>query len=730
MSYQSLDEQSQNQGTTAVTFRSILLGTFFCVLLGIAIPYFDIMKRTTELGGSHFPVGPIFCFTVIIFLINLPLKTRSVGIQALCGVLIGAFASFLVYHLGSLEPTTTLMISAVAIVIFGSVVPLLGTGGRLSAKELLVVFSMMLICSGIPTFGLVSQLLPMLTSWQHLAPGRGWVDSFFNYIPTWMVVGNPQDMIRGMEQGYNVDQISKGHYLAIRWFYRGTPEGYSMTKVPWTQWVKPLAAWGVFITFLYTYMFSLTSILRKQWIEKEKLLFPLMQLPIEMAENEEKPGLLSPLFKNWYMLVGIGIPLLIHSIIQLQHYLLSGQGTSFLKTSTSFFQGTSFSAFGHVSLTIYFAVIGFCYLLSTEITLSVWLFFIFNRFQRVVHDWAGVPGVVTRPTQSGAAQFIGALVVFVLFGLYAARSHLWDVVRKGLWGAEDVDDSGELIGYRASLFGLILALAGLIGWCMFMGMQWWVAVMVFFGFTMVIIGITRAVAEGGLLFVKLESAKPVDFMRNLTGTSPITAPSLTVLSFIQYVSMFDLKTLLMPALMQGCKARDTANDRSKKTLWAFIGAVVVVVLVSGVATLWGCYSMGANNVHTWYYIKGPQMVAFDPLKNWITRPQGPDWTGIAYMIGGGVFSGFLIFMRRSFAWWPLHPLGYIMAQGYFESTRIVFSFFLGWLIKTGVLRFAGGRWFKRLRPFFLGLILGEFGAAGLWLVVGLIAQNFGPSIFP
>jgi len=684
------------------------------------------------LGGCHFPVGPIFCLTAIILLLNVPLKTGNLTVQLLFGIALGAFIAFVICRRAGLGPESRAITYAACVLAFALLLLVLRHGGPLNARELLVIFSMMLICSGIPTFGLVSQLLPMVTSWQHLSPGTGWNEAFFEYIPEWMVVGDPQHMIAAAEAGVSFEQTSSEHFLAIKWFYDGLPEGVSFWSIPWGQWVHPIVAWSVFVTFLYTYMFCLTSILRKQWVTVEKLTFPLMQLPVEMAKSEEEPGVISPLLKNPYMLGGIGVPLLLHTIIQLRFYLLgtSRWGANFLRPSTTFFAGTSFEAFGGTPMYIYFAAIGFCYLLSTEITLSVWLFFLINRFQRVAFDWAGLPGTVSTPDQPGAAQFIGALVVFVLFGLYASRRHLWNVLRKAFTRAPDVDDSGELIGYRASTIGLVLALGGLVGWCMVMGMELWVALFVFFAFTIAIIGITRAVAECGLLFVKIATAKPVDFMRNITGTSTVLAPSLTVLSFIQYVSMFDLKTLLMPALMHGCKARDTVNDRSKKTLVAFILAVVIVVVVSGAATMWGCYHYGANNVHAWYYINGPRSVAFNPLQNWIDSPAGPDPTGIAYMIGGGILSGLLIFMRRTFLWWPLHPLGYIMSQGFFESGRVAFSFFLGWLVKVLILKFGGGRWFKRLRPFFLGLILGEFGAAGLWIVIGFILDKPGPRIFP
>ncbi|MBS3762849.1 MAG: hypothetical protein KGZ25_06045 [Planctomycetes bacterium] len=727
MAYPSVQGQFA-ESERPVTFRSLVIGAFFCALLGVAIPYFDILTSTSELGGCHFPVGPIFSLTVIILLLNIPLKMKGVLARGLWGAGLGAFVAFVVVHLSGMSQIPAVLTFGTGIILFAGLVIGLGFRGPLNAKELLVIFSMMLICSGIPTFGLISQLLPMVTSWQYLSPDTGWADSFFNLIPEWLVVGDPQKMLTGKEAGLNFQQISREHFLAIKWFYEKVPEGKS---IPWKPWIHPLITWGIFITFLYGYMFCWTSILRKQWVEREKLLFPLMQLPVEMAKNEEKSSILSPLFKNPYMLIGLAIPLLLHSILQFHDYFLGELQSNFLRTRAKPFVGTNFKAFGDVNLTVYFAVIGFCYLLSTEITLSVWLFWVVNRFQRVAYDWMGTPGLVSQPGQAGAAQFIGALVIFVLFGLWAARRHLWDVARKAFIGAPDVDDSRELIGYRGSLFGLIICLLGLIVWCFVMGMQIWVAIFVFFAFTIAIIGITRAVVEGGLLFVKIESAKPIDFIRNLTGTKVISGSSLTVLSFIQYVSMFDLKTLLMPALMHGCKARDTVNDRSKKTLFAFIIAIVIVIIVSGGATMWGCYKLkGANNVHGWYYIDGPRGIAFNPLKSWIDPGKSPEPTGMAFMVGGALVAGVLIFMRRSFPWWPLHPLGYIMSQGYFESSRIAFSFFLGWFIKSMILRFAGGRWFKKLRPLFLGLILGEFGAAGLWLVIGLILKEPGPRVFP
>ena len=50
---------------------------------------------------------------------------------------------------------------------------------------------------------------------------------------------------------------------------------------------------------------------------------------------------------------------------------------------------------------------------------------------------------------------------------------------------------------------------------------------------------------------------------------------------------------------------------------------------------------------------------------------------------------------------------------------------LGWLAKWLVLKYGGAKLFRRLRPFFLGMVLGQVSSAGLGMagdmVVGLDA---------
>jgi hypothetical protein len=51
--------------------------------------------------------------------------------------------------------------------------------------------------------------------------------------------------------------------------------------------------------------------------------------------------------------------------------------------------------------------------------------------------------------------------------------------------------------------------------------------------------------------------------------------------------------------------------------------------------------------------------------------------------------------------------------------QLWFSIFLAWLFKLLAMKYGGPSFFRRTRPFFLGLILGQFTIAGLWLLIDL-----------
>ncbi len=73
----------------------------------------------------------------------------------------------------------------------------------------------------------------------------------------------------------------------------------------------------------------------------------------------------------------------------------------------------------------------------------------------------------------------------------------------------------------------------------------------------------------------------------------------------------------------------------------------------------------------------------------------------------------LVVCYHRFYWWPIHPIGYLTT--YSSAMRILwFSFFIGWVCNALCMRYGGVVLFKRLRYFFIGMIIGDFFMGGAW----------------
>jgi hypothetical protein len=101
----------------------------------------------------------------------------------------------------------------------------------------------------------------------------------------------------------------------------------------------------------------------------------------------------------------------------------------------------------------------------------------------------------------------------------------------------------------------------------------------------------------------------------------------------------------------------------------------------------------------------------------VANPREPDLTAwMAVLVGFGVGS-FLVQMNRRHLWWSLSPLGFVVASSENIAGQIWSSVLLGWLVSTIVRRLGGLALYRRLRPFFLGLILGDAVTYGVVVLV-------------
>ena len=85
-------------------------------------------------------------------------------------------------------------------------------------------------------------------------------------------------------------------------FFEGLPgpaEG-----IPYGTWVLPMLHWAVFLLALYVAMVCLAVIFRRQWMERERLAYPIAQVPLAMIRGEHEHTLVNRFFKNPAMWIG------------------------------------------------------------------------------------------------------------------------------------------------------------------------------------------------------------------------------------------------------------------------------------------------------------------------------------------------------------------------------------------------------------------------------------------
>lgn len=558
-------------------------------------------------------------------------------------------------------------------------------------EELVVVYIMSIVSCSIPTMGLTEYLLPIMSGATYYATTENeWGLLVHPYIPSWMV---PQD------------------FTAVKYFYEGSPRGIGIS---WEAWIMPLLAWIPLILGIYFSMICLIVMLRKQWIVRERLAFPLVQVPLAMVEDDDSGNPLKPFFRNWLMWCGFALPLAVGSLKALHNYF-NFIPTVITQTSIPLFRDTAV-----LQIALSFPMLGFTYLVNTEIAFSIWFFSLLMRAQEGTFGVLGLSSPeklwYAPPEPIIAHQGMGAFIVMVFFGLWTARDHLRDVWRKAVHGDDDVDDTDELLSYRVAVFGFLGANLLIGAWLWLAGLTLWVVPIYLSAMYVIFLAITRIVAEGGIAAARAPLI-PSDFMHSTFGNSALGAGSLTALGFT-FVWAADVRTFVMASVANGLKlAEDRLARRKRALFWAIALAIVVSIASSIWAVMYMSYSYGGINLNSWFFgPAGGPAYPFNFVTQELNNPDGPDWTGwIATGVGGSVMT-LLMMARHNFLWWPLHPLGFAVSA-ISLTNYITFSVFLAWLIKTIILKYGGPGLFHRARPFFLGLILGQFFVAGIWLVI-------------
>ena len=569
----------------------------------------------------------------------------------------------------------------------------------LTTGEMAVTYLMAAIACSICTMGLTLYLIPILPAIYYLAtPENEWAQDIQPYVPHWLV-----------PQGED----------AIQGFYEGVARGEA---IPWMVWIKPLLAWIPVLLGLYLVMISLAVLFRRQWMEHERLAYPLAQLPLVMC-SQERGRALNAFFRNPVMWAGFAVPFIVTSMNGLHAY-------------HHFIPGISLSAgipilpnLESLSVVVSFPMMGFAYLTHQEVTLSIWLFYLLGYALKGYFTYIGLTRTLNLDiyAQSDGGPILsyvqfGALMALTGYTLWTARGYLKRTWRAAFRrGGGDTDESSMRSVYAQLILGLVL----MTGWFIAAGVPWWASVTFVLVAAATFLGITRILCESGLAATRAQLITPT-VVRTVYGTALLGGPGAVSVLALGQVWMSDVRTFVMASAANGLKVAESVT-RKGVLLWSMILAVILGVGVSVWTTLYYAYQSGANNANAWFFLGGPRYT-IDFAARYLREPVGPDLPGLALIGAGGAVMLALYWVRAHLLSFPVHPMGLAVSQ-MMLTRHMWFSVFLVWLVKAALIRYGGPNLLRRVRPFFLGFILGQFAVIAFWLVIDVITGAQGHGLY-
>ena len=557
----------------------------------------------------------------------------------------------------------------------------------LKPNELLIIYVIFNISSAVGGQGMIMVLIGGLGhAFQFATPENEWKELFHQYLPRWLVVDNP----KALENAYSGDST-----LYISEHIRA--------------WLVPVLSWSFFLFVLVFVMLCINVILRRHWIERERLAYPIIQLPLEMINSRGKSGF----FRNKLMWIGFGISVCI-SLFNGLHFLSPRiPGLQNIYDITYVFSEKPWNAMASdgIYIAFYPCAVGLAFLMPLDMAFSVWFFYFFWLAELLIGGITGLRSMPEFPYPKYQAS--GACISIGILSLWISRRQLVDVFKRFI-GNTKVDDKDEPMGYRYAVLGLILGLILLVLFCLRMGILLWVSILFLLAYLMVAIAVTRMRAELGPFYHEFYYGGAEQVLTALFGTKSIGPLSLTGLSLFWGITRAQ-SSHPMPHQLESFKLAERTGLSYRGMCSVIIIAMVTGILSSFWILLHVYYRKGMEGSTIWFGYE-----IFTRLENWLQHLSGPDYMASLFMGFGSALTFFLMFMRRTFFWWQFHPLGYVITQGDWGIKFLWFSVFISFIIKQRLLSYGGVKAYRKALPVFMGLILGDFVAGGLWHIIGWV----------
>jgi hypothetical protein len=500
----------------------------------------------------------------------------------------------------------------------------------------------------------------------------------------------------------------------------------SAEVIPWGRWIGPLTTWTVFLLVFSFVVVAMLTLVRRHWIELERLSFPLNSPILALAGDkmltvgdEHKQGYV--IWTDPLVWLGLVYPFAFHLLGTLNTFYpvvpvipteLNLHRT--LPFGPAF--ATALSQEPEFSLWLLPTFMGIGYIAPLGISFSVWVFFIIVQLQKLVILAVGLWGVQQLPEGLTKLQSIFAPATYGVMTLWLARHELRRIF--GEVSRKHKLTSDEPMSYRMALVGLAAGLVFLVGFCRIL---LHIPVMASIFYFVILLLVVMAYAR-----MRAEVGYPGGYMAPflfgishwVTGKEFLGGSSRFGMSHFFNLEWSSMATHAGLAI-ESFQLADKTGLKKSSLIRAFLVVFVVVAVVGFAVALpvaydSGMFSLNQGYVHLTY--KAPFDVPFN-------------YAGIAcqfaplYALYSALITLVLTLLNARFFWWPLHPVGFVI-MGVAGIHHLWGGFAIGWFVKSLLLRYGGLSTMKRGMAFFMAMIIGDALFGGVSLILETIILSF------
>lgn len=532
------------------------------------------------------------------------------------------------------------------------------------------------------------------------------------------------DMIAGQMYGYAiyarnnprwVDRILP-HLPELFFFKDGNvlkdfSEGSKPSYVFWQElplWLPKVGIWTAFLTLLTGSMVSINALMREQWVAQEKLAFPIVQIPMALADTGG-PG---SIWRSKLLWAGFACTFLIDMLngFAFLYPQLPSINIRLLGNLSSWFSSPPWNVTGWTPIGIYPFVSALGAFVPTELLRSLIVFFFFRKAQQIVAYTQGNEqgtfggGGLTPSPPYFSEQSWGAFLALFLSAMWFARPHLstvWIAIRTG------VDPASHEAGvrYRSAFGWLVTCILGLCALVTLAGIPFWWTLLYLIVYLMFSVAMTRLRAQIGAPTHEMAYMGPHQLLIDSQGTMAINADLATKTLTTFHLMNRIHRTHPMPTFLESQYAAPKFGINARQ-----ISIILMTATVLGTFFGFMCHIYLGYKIIPIAWVSNEAGAFISDLQS---TPRKPNAAAMLAVGAGGLFVWILDWLRFRYVGFWLHPGAYALAMN-FGIDYYWFGLLIVLLAKEFLERFYGLRGAKWLRLVAIGLILGEFTAELIW----------------